>query len=35
MSKVTWQGVVAGIILGFIFAPQLRKIPGVSKVPTL
>lgn len=32
--NITWQGVVLGIALGIVFAPQIRKIPGVSKLPT-
>lgn len=35
MSKITWQGVLAGIVLGVILAPQVRKIPGISKLPTV
>jgi hypothetical protein len=35
MNKVTWQGVVLGIVLGVVLAPQVRKIPGISKLPTL
>jgi hypothetical protein len=35
MNKITWQGVVAGILIGLVLAPQVRKIPGVNKIPTL
>lgn len=35
MSKITWQGVVAGIVIGIILAPQIRRVPGVNKLPTL
>lgn len=33
-NKITWQGVVAGIIIGYVLAPQVRKIPGINKLPT-
>ncbi len=35
MSKITWQGVVAGVILGIVLAPQVSKIPGLSKLPSV
>lgn len=35
MRKVTWQGVAVGILLGVVLAPQIAKIPGVNKLPTL
>lgn len=35
MSKITWQGVAVGVLLGIILAPQIRKLPGVDKLPTL
>ena len=25
---------IGGVILGIVFAPQIRRIPGVSKIPT-
>jgi hypothetical protein len=34
-GKITWQGVVAGVIIGVILAPQIRKFPGVNKLPTV
>ena len=34
MNKITWQGVAVGVILGVVFASQIRRIPGVSKIPT-
>jgi hypothetical protein len=34
-NKITWQGVVAGIIIGIVLAPQVRRVPGISKLPTL
>lgn len=33
LSKITWQGVVAGVILGIVAAPQIRKLPLVNKLP--
>lgn len=35
MSKITWQGVLVGVVLGIVLAPQIRKLPGVDKLPTL
>lgn len=26
---------LAGVVIGLIAAPQLRKIPGVNKLPTV
>jgi hypothetical protein len=34
-SKITWQGVVAGIFIGVILAPQIRRVPGINKLPTV
>jgi hypothetical protein len=31
--SITWQGIVAGVILGVILAPQVARIPGVRKLP--
>ena len=33
MSKITWQGVLAGVLLGIILAPQISKLPLLSKIP--
>lgn len=33
MSKITWQGVVVGVIVGIILAPQISKLPLVNKLP--
>lgn len=33
LSKITWQGVVAGIIVGVVLAPQISKLPLVNKLP--
>lgn len=35
MRKVTWQGVVVGVIVGIVLAPQISKLPLVNKLPTL
>lgn len=35
MNKITWQGVVAGILIGIVAYPMIRKIPGVNKLPTV
>lgn len=35
MSKITWQGVAVGILLGLVLAPQIRKVPLVNKIPTV
>lgn len=33
MSKVTWQGVALGVIIGIVLAPQISKLPLVNKIP--
>jgi hypothetical protein len=35
MNKITWQGIAVGVIVGIVLAPQIRKIPLVSKLPTV
>lgn len=35
MSKITWQGVVLGVVVGIVLAPQIAKLPLVSKIPSL
>jgi hypothetical protein len=35
LGRVTVGGLVAGIILGVILAPQVRQLPGINKLPTL
>jgi hypothetical protein len=35
LGHVTLGGVIAGIIVGVILAPQVRRLPGVGKLPTL
>jgi len=32
-EKLLWAGI--GVILGIVFAPQLSKLPLVSKIPTV
>jgi hypothetical protein len=33
MSKITWQGVVLGVVIGIVLAPQISKLPLVNKIP--
>jgi hypothetical protein len=33
--NITWQGLVAGVILGMVLAPQIHRLPLVSKIPTV
>lgn len=35
MSKISWQGVAVGVILGIVLAPQISKLPLVNKIPSL
>lgn len=35
MNNVKWQGVLVGVILGIVLAPQIRRLPLVDKLPTL
>ena len=35
MAKITWQGVVVGVIVGIVLAPQISKFPLVNKLPQL
>jgi hypothetical protein len=35
MSKITWQGVAVGVVLGIVLAPQIRKLPLVNKIPSV
>jgi hypothetical protein len=30
---LTWQGILAGVILGVVFAPQVKRLPGVNRLP--
>jgi len=34
MSKITWQGIAVGILIGIVLGPQISRIPLVSKIPT-
>jgi len=34
IGRITWGGVVVGIVLGVVFAPQISRLPLVSKLPT-
>jgi len=33
MSKITWQGVVLGVVVGIVLAPQIQRIPLINKIP--
>ncbi len=35
MSKITWQGVVVGVLVGVVLAPQISKFPGINKLPSV
>jgi|HubBroStandDraft_1064217.scaffolds.fasta_scaffold2060759_2 hypothetical protein len=32
-EKVTWLAI--GLVVGVVFASQIRRIPGVDKIPTV
>jgi hypothetical protein len=34
LGRVTWQGIALGVVLGIVFAPQIRRIPGINKLPS-
>ena len=35
MSKITWQGVLVGVVVGIVLAPQISRLPLVNKIPQL
>jgi hypothetical protein len=35
MSKISWQGVALGILIGIVLAPQISKLPLVNKLPSV
>ena len=35
MDKKTVLTLAAGVVLGVVFAPQIARLPLVSKIPTL
>ena len=35
MDKIKWQGVLVGIVLGIVLAPQISKLPLVNKIPSV
>ena len=35
LGRVTVGGLIAGIIVGVVLAPQVRKVPGINKIPSL
>jgi hypothetical protein len=34
-SKREWMYIAVGVVAGIVLAPQIRRIPGVSKLPTV
>lgn len=34
LGHVTVGGIIAGIIVGVVFAPQIRRVPGINKLPS-
>jgi hypothetical protein len=34
LGHVTVGGIIAGVIVGVILAPQIRRVPGINKLPT-
>jgi hypothetical protein len=34
LGRITWGGVVVGVIAGIIFAPQVSRLPLLNKLPT-
>lgn len=32
-SELTW--LIVGVVAGIIFAPQIRRIPGVNRIPVV
>jgi hypothetical protein len=35
MDKIKWQGVLVGVVIGIVLAPQISKLPLVNKIPTV
>jgi high-affinity Fe2+/Pb2+ permease len=33
VSKITWQGLLVGVVIGIVLAPQISKLPLVNKIP--
>ncbi len=33
LGHVTWGGIILGVVVGVVFAPQVMKIPGLNKLP--
>lgn len=34
IGRVTWGGVLVGVLLGIVFAPQISRLPLLDKLPT-
>lgn len=35
IGRVTWGGIVLGVLLGVVFAPQISRLPLLDKIPTV
>jgi hypothetical protein len=35
LSGITLKGVIAGIIIGIVLAPQLSRVPGLDRIPAV
>lgn len=33
MSGITWKGVLVGVVIGIVLAPQISRLPLVNKIP--
>jgi len=33
VSNIKWQGVLVGVVIGIVLAPQISKLPLVNKIP--
>lgn len=34
LGNVHWQGIVVGVVVGIVLAPQIARLPFVGKIPT-
>lgn len=34
MDKKYWY-LIGGVVLGIVFSAQIRRIPGINKIPTI
>lgn len=35
MANIKWQGVLVGVVIGIVLAPQISKLPLVNKIPSV